>query len=355
MENKLTISSSPHAHGAVSTGKLMWTVVAALMPATLWSFYLFGLAAVTVTVSTVVFCMLFEALSQMAMKKELTLKDGSSALSGLILALTLPPGLPIWICAVGAMVAMVIAKAVFGGLGQNPFNPAMTGRVFLLIAFPKPLTQWIVPRGTGDTLYQNAVTALDAAGKAVAFGSADVDVVTAATPLGLLAKWGETTEGFDAILDFIPVKDLFVGNLNGSLGETSALFLLLGGLILLFTKVITWHIPVSCAVTIAIFGGLFGWGGVGLDGALFHLLSGGAILGAFFIATDYVTSPLYPKGKLIFGAGVGILTMVIRLWAGYPEGVSFAVLLMNATVPLLDRYTKPAKFGFRKLIAEGGN
>lgn len=354
MENKLTISSSPHVHGSVSTGKLMWTVVAALTPATLWSFYLFGLAAVSVTVSTVVFCMLFEALAQMAMKRKPTLKDGSSALSGLILALTLPPGLPIWICAVGALVAMVLAKAIFGGLGQNPFNPAMTGRVFLLIAFPKPLTQWMVPRGTGDVLYQNAVTALNAAGKAVALGGSDVDVVTAATPLGLLAKWGETADGFTAMLDFIPYRDLFMGNLNGSLGETSALLLLVGGVFLIVTKVITWHIPVSCVAAIAVFGGLFGWGTVGVEGAMFHLLSGGAVFGAFFIATDYVTSPLYPKGKVIFGAGVGVLTMVIRLWAGYPEGVSFAVLLMNATVPILDRYTKPAKFGIRRLAAEGG-
>jgi Na+-translocating ferredoxin:NAD+ oxidoreductase subunit D len=354
MEHKLTISSSPHVHGTVSTSRLMWTVVAALMPATLWSFYLFGLAAVSVTVSTILFCVLFEALAQALLKQKRSLNDGSSVLSGLILALTLPPGLPIWICAIGALVAMVIAKAVFGGLGQNPFNPAMTGRVFLLIAFPQPLTQWMVPRGTGDTLFQNSVTALDAAGKAVAFGSPTVDVVTAATPLGLLAKWGETLDGYDAMLDFVPFRDLFIGHLNGSLGETSALFLLLGGLFLIIAKVITWHIPVACLVTIAVFGGLFGWGTVGIDGALFHLLSGGAILGAFFIATDYVTSPLYPKGKLIFGAGVGILTMVIRLWAGYPEGVSFAVLLMNATVPILDRYTKPVKFGFRHLAEEGG-
>jgi electron transport complex protein RnfD len=332
----------------------MWTVVGALMPATLWSLYLFGLASVSVIASCVLFCMLFEALFQVLMKQKPTLKDGSSALSGLILALTLPPGLPIWICAVGAFVAMVIAKAFFGGLGQNPFNPAMTGRVFLLIAFPQPLTQWLVPRGTGETLYQNSVTALDAAGKVVALGAPNVDVITAATPLALLSEYGINKEGFEALLDFIPTTDLLVGSLNGSLGETSALLLMLGGLFLIISKVITWHIPVSCLAAVALFGGLFGWGEVGLDGALFHLFSGGAVIGAFFIATDYVTSPLYPKGKLIFGAGVGILTMVIRLWAGYPEGVSFAVLLMNATVPILDRYTKPEKFGIQRLAAEGG-
>jgi len=291
----------------------------------------------------------FEVLVKLAMKQPARITDGSAVLSGLILALSLPPGISIGICAVGALVAMVVAKGFFGGLGQNPFNPAMTGRVFLLIAFPQPMTQWIVPTWCKDQLFQVPVTALDSAGKVVALGSDKVDVITAATPLGILVNYSA-----DAVKSFIPEGDLIIGRCNGSLGEMSVLFLLIGGLFLLATKVITWHIPVSCLAAVALFGALFGFGEVNLEGAAFHLFSGAAIFGAFFIATDYVTSPLHPMGKLIFGAGVGILTMVIRLYAGYPEGVSFAVLLMNATVPLLDRATKPKKFGFRRLAEQGG-
>lgn len=349
MENKLYISSSPHIQGSVSTARLMWTVLAALLPAAAYAVYLFGLPSLTVIVSCVLFAVVFEAIAQIGMKKAVSVQDGSAALSGLILALTLPPGLPIWICAVGTLVATVVAKAVFGGLGQNPFNPAMTGRVFMLVAFPKPMTQWIVPRGTGEELFTIPVTALDSAGKVVEICSNQVDVITAATPLGLLVEYGS-----DAVRAFVPTKNLFLGTVNGSVGETSALLLLLGGLFLILTKVITWHIPVACVVTTALFGALFGLDSVGYQGAVFHVFSGGLIIGAFFIATDYVTSPLYPTGKLIFGVGVGLLTMVIRLWAGYPEGVSFAVLLMNATVPIIDRYTKTKKFGFRPPSVKGG-
>lgn len=349
MENKLYISSSPHIQGSASTARLMWTVLAALLPAAAYSIYLFGLPSLTVIVACVFSSVVFEAIAQRVMKKTLSIQDGSAALSGLILALTLPPGLPIWICVVGTLVATVVAKAFFGGLGQNPFNPAMTGRVFMLVAFPKPMTQWLVPRGTGEELFQIPVNALDSAGKVVELCSDQVDVITAATPLGLLVEYGS-----DAVREFVPIKDLFLGTMNGSLGETSALLLLIGGLFLILTKVITWHIPVACVVTAALFGALFGLDSVGYQGAVFHVFSGGLIIGAFFIATDYVTSPLYPTGKLIFGAGVGLFTMVIRLWAGYPEGVSFAVLLMNAAVPIIDRYTKPRKFGFRPAVAKGG-
>jgi len=303
---------------------LMWTVVATLTPAAAWSIWLFGLPAAQVIIATILSCVLAEAACQKVAKQPLALADGSAVLTGLILALTLPPGLPIWICAVGAVVAIVVAKAFFGGLGQNPFNPAMTGRVFLLIAFPGPLTRWIVPRG--------------------------VDGVTAATPLGLLAE-----EGPSAVIDLGAGTDLFIGTINGSLGETSALLLLIGGAVLLVRKVITWHIPVSFLGAMAIFAALtHGIDDINYAGTLFHLFTGGAIIGAFFMATDYVTSPMYPLGKLIFGAGCGILTMVIRLWAGYPEGVSFAVLLMNACVPIIDTYTRPKKFGFVKLASEGG-
>jgi electron transport complex protein RnfD len=328
----------------------MWTVSATLVPSAAWSIYLFGLPAATVIIATIVCCAGFEALSQLVARKPISLGDGSAVLTGLILSLTLPPGLPIWICAAGAFVAIVVAKAVFGGLGQNPFNPAMTGRVFLLIAFPGPLTRWLVPRGTGQELFGQSVTAYDAAGNFVELGSDKVDAITAATPLGLLSE-----KGAQAVASLEQGSELFIGQINGSLGEASALLLLVGGVFLLWRKIITWHIPVSFMATVALFAAISN----GVDdthyaGPIFHLCSGGVIIGAWFMATDYVTSPMFPAGKLIFGAGCGILTMVIRLWAGYPEGVSFAVLLMNACVPIIDTYTRPKKFGFKK-VAEAGS
>jgi len=344
---KLFTSSSPHVHGGASTPKIMWTVCGSLAPAAAWSIWLFGLPALTVILSTIVSCVAFEALSQLGARKPISIADGSAVLTGLILSLTLPPGLPIWICAIGAFVAIVVAKTAFGGLGQNLFNPAMTGRVFLLIAFPGPLTRWLVPRGTGGELFGQAVTAYDAAGNLVALGSDKVDAITAATPLGLLAE-----RGVQAVAALERGSDVFLGQINGSLGETSALLLLVGGVFLLIRKVISWHIPVSFMATVALFAAITN----GIDdatyaGPVFHLCTGGVIIGAWFMATDYVTSPMFPKGKLIFGFGCGVLTMVIRLWAGYPEGVSFAVLLMNACVPIIDTYTRPKKFGFKKVAA----
>lgn len=350
MEQKLYVSSSPHVHAGASTRSIMWTVIATLAPATIWSVYLFGMSAIQVIVSTIVFSALAEAASQVIARKPVALNDGSAILTGLILSLTLPPGLPIWICAVGSVVAVVIAKMFFGGLGQNPFNPAMTGRVFLLIAFPGPLTRWLVPVGTQDTLFGAPVTAMDNAGKVVALGAENVDAITAATPLGLLAE-----KGTEAISALSQSSEIFVGQINGSLGETSALLLMVGGIVLIARKIITWHIPVSFLGTMAIFAGVTHLvDSTAYAGPVFHLFTGGALLGAFFMATDYVTSPMYAKGKLLFGAGCGILTMVIRLFAGYPEGVSFAVLLMNAAVPIIDTYTRPKKFGFKRLAEQGG-
>ncbi len=324
MDNRLFVSSSPHSHSGASTTKIMWTVAATLIPAAGWSVYLFGIPALTVILSTIVFCGIFEALTQLVSRRPVTVSDGSAVLTGLILALTLPPGLPIWICAIGAFVAIVVAKSVFGGLGQNPFNPAMTGRVFLLIAFPGPLTKWMDSSEAGG-----------------------IDVISGATPLGLLGE-----NGAAAIQAYENNPALFLGQMNGSLGEVSALLLLLGGAFLLFRKIITWHIPVSFMLTIGIFAGLSHVINPAVyAGPMFHMFTGGVIIGAWFMATDYVTSPMFPKGKLIFGIGCGILTMVIRLWAGYPEGVSFAVLIMNACVPIIDSYTRPKKFGLRNLAA----
>ena len=262
--------------------------------------------------------------------------------------MTLPPGLPLWICFVGAFVSITVAKTVFGGLGQNPFNPALTGRVFLLVAFPVPLTRWLVPEGTGSKLFGHAVSALNSAGSVVSPGSSGIDAVTAATPLGLLAEGGEKAVSFIS-----GQGDIYIGHMNGSLGETSGIILLAGGLFLIFRKIISWHIPVSFLGTMALFAGITHLVNPDKYADIpFHLFTGGAIIGAFFMATDYVTSPSFNRGKLIFGAGAGLLTMIIRLYGGYPEGVSFAILLVNACVPLIDTYTKPEKFGFVK-IANG--
>jgi electron transport complex protein RnfD len=223
--------------------------------------------------------------------------------------------------------------------------------VFLLIAFPGPLTRWAVPRGTGAELFGQPVTAYDASGALAQLGSEAVDTITAATPLGLLAE-----KGAHAVAALSGGSEIFFGQMNGSLGETSGLLLLLGGAFLLVRRIISWHIPVSFIGSVAVFAALtHAVSPEQYAGAVFHVFTGGVMLGAWFMATDYVTSPMFPVGKLIFGVGCGVLTMIIRLWAGYPEGVSFAVLLMNAAVPIIDRYTRPRKFGLRRLAeAKGG-
>ncbi|MBN2802808.1 MAG: RnfABCDGE type electron transport complex subunit D [Deltaproteobacteria bacterium] len=349
MANKLIVSSSPHSHSKTTTSKIMWTVFASLIPAAGYSVYLFGIPAISVIVSTIIFSVVLEELGNYLLKKRSTFKDGSAALTGLLLALTLPPGVPLWICFIGAFVSITVAKTVFGGLGQNPFNPALTGRVFLLIAFPVPLTRWLVPTGTGDTLFGQSVSALNSVGAVVPFGSPDVDAVTAATPLGLLAEGGKK-----AVELLSHNSDIFIGQMNGSLGETSGILLLLGGAFLIYKKIISWHIPLSFLGAMAVFAGITNIINPDKYADIpFHLFTGGAIIGAFFMATDYVTSPTFSKGKLIFGAGAGLLTMIIRIYGGYPEGVSFAILLMNATVPLIDGNTKPKKFGFKKIDKNG--
>ncbi|MCK4622597.1 MAG: RnfABCDGE type electron transport complex subunit D [Desulfuromonadales bacterium] len=323
MENPLYLSSSPHIHSGETTDKVMRLVIYALLPATALSIYFFGLPALSVLLICTLGCMAFEALSCKLMKQPLTLVDGSAALTGILLALNLPPSTPWWMSLLGAAIAILIGKQIYGGLGYNPFNPALVARVVLLISFPVQMTSWTAPAPIGSGL----------------------DAVTAATPLGemktavmLTGKLPEmATSGFG---------NYFLGNMAGSLGEVSALVLLLGGFFLLFKKVISWHIPISFIGTVLIIGGIF-WL---LDPSkypnpLFHLITGGLILGAFFMATDMVTSPVTDKGMLIFGCGCGLLTVLIRLFGGYPEGVSFAILLMNACTPLIDRYTRPKIYG----------
>jgi electron transport complex protein RnfD len=350
-EKLFKVTVSPHLHAKASTPQIMWEVFVALIPAAAVAVYAFGLDSVKVILVTTFSCVLLEALYQKLAGDRITALDGSAALTGLLLALNLPPSAPWWLCIGGAIVAVIVAKQLFGGLGQNIFNPALTARVFLLISFPSQMTRWVIPAQAGHLpeKYLGFPTNLIGTGGEVikdtaAAAAGQVDMVTAATPLGLLKQYGVEALGQ------VEWWNLFFGYLtNGSLGEVSALALLAGGVFLLARRIISWHIPVSFLGTMAIIAAA----AHAVDPsryvqAHFHLVAGGAMIGAFFMATDYVTSPMYAWGKIIFGIGCGALTMIIRLWGGYPEGVSFAILLMNGLTPLIDRYTTEKKFGFRK-------
>ncbi|RLD46523.1 MAG: Na+-transporting NADH:ubiquinone oxidoreductase subunit D [Bacteroidetes bacterium] len=322
----LTVSGSPHVHGGLSVKKLMWGVVIAMLPAMLASFYYFGMGAIKVTLVAVGSAMLFEYLiTKFILKQPPQLMDGSAAITGLLLAFNVPSNLPIWIIVIGALVAIGVAKMSFGGLGKNPFNPALVGRVFLLISFPVQMTSWPVVGKFPMVL----------------------DAVTGATPLGIVKEGIKNGEPMTDLMNQVPsYTEMFMGQNGGSLGEVSAFLLLIGGIYMLMRKIITWHIPVSFLGSVIVFSGIL-WmiNPEQYVNPLFHLVTGGLMLGVFFMATDMVTSPMTPKGQLIFGAGVGILTIIIRVWGAYPEGVSFAILLMNAVVPHLNNLFKPKRFG----------
>ena len=323
----IIISASPHIHSDRTSKKLMYDVVIALVPAFLVSLYVFGIGALIVTAVAVISCLLFEYLIQKyLLKVNITINDGSALITGILLAFNLPSNLPIWMIIVGSLVAIGIAKISFGGLGFNIFNPALVGRVFLLISFPVQMTMW-------PTAFENQMKVADA--------------VTGATPLGIIKEGLQFGETMTDLTSKIPTNlDMFLGLTGGSLGEMSIIALLIGGLYLIFRKVITWHIPVFMLLTIAVITGIF-WmiNPEQYANPLIHLLSGGAILGAFFMATDLVTSPMTKKGMVIFAFGIGLITVVIRLFGAYPEGVSFAILIMNAFVPLINKYFKPRRFG----------
>jgi Na+-translocating ferredoxin:NAD+ oxidoreductase subunit D len=328
----LTVSGSPHIHTDQSVPKIMYGVVIAMIPAMLVSFYFFGLDAAKVTLVSVLACLFFEwVVQKYLLKGPLTITDGSALITGILLAFNVPSNLPIWMTIVGAFVAIVITKMSFGGLGNNPFNPALVGRVFLLMSFPVDMTTWPVP-------------------KAIFGGTAVMDAITGPTTLGIVKEGLRAGKSVTELLPQIPdYAHELLGNQGGSLGEVSAIAILLGACYLFYKKIITWHIPVSYILSVVIFSGIF-WlinPERYLD-PVFQLLTGGLMLGVFFIATDMVTSPVNTKGMLIFGAGCGILTMLIRLWGGYPEGVSFAILIMNAFTPLINRSFKPRRFGVVK-------
>lgn len=328
------ISASPHSHSSRTSKKMMYDVLIALLPAFLVSLYVFGLEALIVTTVAVVSCIFFEFLIQKyLLKTALTITDGSALVTGVLLAFNLPSNLPIWMIIVGSLVAIGIAKSSFGGLGFNIFNPALVGRVFLLISFPVQMTSWPIALENQSKL---------------------VDAVTGATPLGIVKEGLQFGETMTSLASQLPSNlDMLLGITGGSLGEMSAIALLLGGIYLLIKRVISWHIPFTMLATIGLITGVF-WLVNPEQNAnpLFHLLAGGAILGAFFMATDLVTSPMSRKGMVIFAIGIGIITVVIRQFGAYPEGVSFAILIMNAVVPLINTYFKPRRFGSRIKIKD---
>ena len=328
--SKLIVSSSPHQLGTNSVKKLMYGVLIALFPTLFVSVWYFGLGAVTVIITSVLSAILFEyLLTKFVLKKPSTIADGSAALTGLLLAFNLPSNLPIWLVIIGAFVAIGIAKISFGGLGNNIFNPALAGRVFLLISWPVQMTSWPKPSPLSDHILGYT------------------DVITGATPLGVLAEGIRNGESAVKLTSQMPdYMQMLLGNTGGSLGEIGAAAILTGLIYLLMKKIITWHIPVSILGTVAIFTGILWFANSDkFADPVFHLLSGGLMLGAVFMATDYVTSPMSKKGMIIYGVGIGLLTIIIRVWGAFPEGVSFAILIMNAFVPLINMYMKPKRFG----------
>jgi len=325
----LTISGSPHVHTSQSVKKIMYGVVYAMVPAMLVSVYFFGLGALRVILISVLACYFFEwAIQKYLVKGPVTINDGSALITGILLAFNVPSNLPVWIIIVGAFVSIGIGKMSFGGLGKNPFNPALVGRVFLLISFPVQMTTWPVA-------------------KPLFGGGAVTDAITGPTTLGIFKEGLRAGQTVQELMAGMPtyIQEL-IGSQGGSLGEVSTLALFLGAIYMLFRKIITWHTPVAYLGSVVIFSGIF-WliDPTQYIDPVFHLITGGMMLGIFYMATDMTTSPVSTRGMLIFGAGCGILTMVIRMWGSYPEGVSFAILIMNAFVPLINRWIKPKRFG----------
>ncbi|MFI3319159.1 MAG: RnfABCDGE type electron transport complex subunit D [Rikenellaceae bacterium] len=325
MSKKLLVAPSPHLHSDESTRRIMLDVLLALVPALCVSVIIFGLKVLCITSVAILSCLVFEYLLSrfVAEEKRSSCGDLSAVVTGLLLGFNLPATLPVWLVVMGAFVSIGVAKMSFGGIGKNPFNPALVGRVFLLIAYPVQMTSFPTIEGVADSF-------------------------SGATPLAAL-KAGDGVTVAD-----VNFQDMMLGHVSGSLGEVAALALIIGGLYLLWRKVISWHIPVAIFVSMVVVAmafGLFSAGYSSYDAlrfALFHLLAGGAILGAVYMATDYSTSPMTHKAMLIYGVGIGVITMAIRLWGAYPEGISFAILVMNSCVPLLNKYFKPKRFGVKK-------
>ena len=323
----LVVSASPHIRSKAKTEKAMRLVSIALFPALVYATYLFGLRALLITVISILAAVGSEALLQRMLGKKITIADGSAVLTGLLLAFNLPPGVPWWMPAVGSAFAIVFAKQLFGGLGYNFINPALAGRAFLMASWPSLMTKaWAIP--VGGTL-------------------SGIDGITAATPLSLLknpSNYGNAEMIIRQLNDWETIRNLFFGNVGGCIGETSVFLLLLGGLFLVFIRIVDYRIVVGYLGRFVLLAWLLPTKG----SVMLHLFAGGLILGAFFMATDWVTSPVTRKGRWIFGIGCGVITIIIRIWGGYPEGVSYSILLMNVFTPLIDRLTKERIFGEAK-------
>ncbi|CEO89259.1 RnfABCDGE type electron transport complex subunit D [Syntrophaceticus schinkii] len=317
---KMIVSSSPHMFADVSISKIMWTVVIALLPAVIFAVYYFGMPALQTLAVGSLSAVVFEAITQKILKKKITVTDGSAFLCGLLLAMCLPPAVPFFVPIVGSFIAIVVAKHSMGGLGYNIFNPAHIGRAALMVSWPVLMTTW------------TKVTT-------------PIDTVTSATPLNILKL-----QGYDALINTYGsqaglYKSLFLGLRNGCIGETCVILLVLGGLFLIYKRYIDWVMPVAMIGTVGILTWLFGTNGFLTGDPIFHMMAGGLILGAFFMATDMVTTPITRKGKIIFAVSAGALTVLIRLVGGYPEGVCYSILLMNCVTPLIDRFVQPMQYG----------
>lgn len=310
MSTKLLISSSPHLRAKEDISTVMRDVVIALLPATIASLYYFRMGALKVILSAVIGAVLSEFVMQKILKKEVTINDWSAVLTGLLLAFNIPASAPIWLPFIGSVFAIVVVKQLFGGLGHNFMNPALAARAMLLASWPVEMTKWVTP---------------------------GADAVTTATPLGVLMEQGKS-----AALD-LNIMDLLIGNVGGCIGETSAGLLILGGLYLIYKKVITYTIPAYYIGTVAVLTLLIG--GFDFKYMIFHTVAGGLMIGAFFMATDYSSSPVTKKGQMIYAIGCGAMTVAIRIWGGYPEGVSYSILFMNVATPLIEKYTSPKVFG----------
>jgi electron transport complex protein RnfD len=327
MSKLLIVSPSPHISSDQSVNKLMFGVVISLAPAFIVTLYVFGIGALITTVISIASCILTEMIIQKyLLNTEVKIRDGSAIVTGLLLAFNLPSNLPWWMVVLGALFAIGIGKMTYGGLGNNPFNPALVGRVFLLISFPVQMTSWPLPMAS-------RLQYLDAS--------------TGATPLGILKEAVKNGQAVPDVMNQLPDHmQMFLGQMGGSLGEVSAAALIVGFIWLLYKRIITWHIPVFVVSTIFIFTGIL-WMANPLTNAtpLFHILTGGVMLGAIYMATDLVTSPMTKTGMIIYAVGIGLITVIIRVYGSYPEGVSFAILIMNAFVPLINKYIKPKRFG----------
>jgi Na+-translocating ferredoxin:NAD+ oxidoreductase subunit D len=316
----LNVSSSPHIFSTDSTQKIMWTVVLALCPAIIFAAFHFGMPAVITLALGGISAVVFEALAQKILKKPITISDGSALITGLLFAMCLPPAVPFFLPIVGSFIAIVVAKHSMGGLGYNVFNPAHIGRAAVMVSWPVAMTTWtnMTPK---------------------------IDTITSATPLNILKQ-----QGYDALVASFGgtshlYESLFLGLRNGSIGETSVLLLVLGGLILIYKRYIDWIVPLAMIATVGILTWICGPKGLFTGDPIFHMMAGGLIIGAFFMITDMVTAPITRKGQIIFAVGAGAITVLIRLVGGYPEGVCYSILLMNSVTPLIDRYVQPAQFG----------